>query len=100
MRSILFGIVALAMTSAAAVAQGSIPACPEQQQLEQVLGSNGDIMPEGCRNVNISVLESDGDRLCMVDLSGSGEGVVEQLREAAVDQRWWMRCQDVEEAMR
>ncbi|MCT7377308.1 hypothetical protein [Chelativorans salis] len=100
MRMTLLGIACIIAIPVAATAQESIPACQDQQQLEQVLGSNGDIMPEGCRNVNISVLESNGERLCLVDLSGSDEGIVEQLREAAVEQRWWIRCEDIEAAVR
>lgn len=101
MRTVFLGGVAgLLGMSAVAVAQEGIPACQEQQQLEQVLGSDGEIMPEGCRRMNISVLESDGERLCLVDLSGADEGIVERLQEVAVEQRWWVPCEDIGAAVR
>ncbi|WP_274423605.1 hypothetical protein [Chelativorans sp. YIM 93263] len=99
MRTIFFGVVGLVAMSAVASAQEQIPACQEQQQLEQVLASDGEIMPESCRQVSISVLENNGDRLCLVDLTGESEGFVEQLQEAAVEQRWWILCEEVEAAI-
>lgn len=100
MRTIFLAVAGFIAMAAAAMAQEGIPACQDQQKLEQVLGSDGEIMPEDCREATISVLEADGDRLCLVDLSGANEGIVGQIREAAVEQRWWMRCQDIEEALR
>ncbi|UUP19844.1 hypothetical protein [Nitratireductor thuwali] len=99
-RTILLAVVGFVAVPAAATAQEGIPACQDQQNLEQVLGSNGEIMPEDCREATISVLETDGDRLCLVDLSGESEGIVGEIRDVAVEQRWWMSCQDIEEAVR
>jgi hypothetical protein len=93
-----FGILLLA--TAAVGAQDAVIACQEQAQLEQVHASDGDIMPEGCRKVTVSVLEDDGERLCLVDFAGTGEGLVDQLREATVTERWWMRCEDLLQAAR
>ena len=79
----------------AEIGQETVTACPSQQGLEQVVGSNGQITPDDCRQVRISSLESNGERLCLVDLSGEDDGLVDQLREAATTERWWMRCEDL-----
>lgn len=93
--AILLPLVGILFWSAPAYAQHTIPACQSQQELEQVLASDGNIMPQGCRSVTISSLESEGQRLCLLDLSTVGDGVLEQLRDAAVNQQWWVRCEDL-----
>ena len=94
MTRILLGC-ALILAANTAMGQETVTACPSQQGLEQVIGSNGQITPDDCRQVRISSLESDGERLCLVDLSGEDDGLVDQLREAATTERWWMRCEDL-----
>jgi hypothetical protein len=91
---------AFSLSFAVAAAQEPIPACESQQELEQVLGSDGQITPDGCRNVTVSVLDIDGQRLCLLDLSAGGEGLVDRLREAAISERWWVRCDDLTAAVR
>lgn len=95
MRILFISIAALFMSFPAAVAQESIPMCESQQELEQVLGSSGQIMPDGCRNVAVSELEQDGQRLCLLDFSTGDEGFVDQLRDVAVSQQWWAACEDI-----
>lgn len=100
LRFIFTGFGLLIFGLAGASAQEPLIACQEQAELEQVHASNGDIVPEGCREVALSVLEDDGQRLCLVDFTGAGEGFIDQLREAAVTERWWMRCDDLLAAAR
>lgn len=90
--------LALLLTSVPAGAQESVPACQSQQELEQVVASDGRITPDGCRSLAITVLESDGQRLCLLDLSSDDEGIVDQLREAALPERWWVRCDELSQA--
>lgn len=98
LRTTLIAAAAICLGYPAANAQETIPACESQQELEQVLDSDGRIMPDGCRSVSLSVLDSDGQRLCLLDLSADGEGFVEQLRDAAISEQWWFRCEDLETA--
>lgn len=77
---------------AATADMSGVAVCEDQQGLEQVIGSNGDIMPDGCRRLTISVLEDGGERLCLLDFSSREEGFVDQLRDAAFSDRWWVRC--------
>jgi hypothetical protein len=100
----LVALAGFTLPAAAQDAAGAGPepliACQSQQALQQVIGSQGSIMPDGCRNVSISVLQSNGERLCLVDLSEGGEGVLDQLRDVAVNQEWWIRCDDLAAAAR
>lgn len=100
LRIISTGFGLLLLGTAGAGAQEPLIACQEQSELEQVQASNGDIMPDSCREVSVSVLEGDGERLCLVDFSGSEEGFIDQLREAALSERWWMNCEDLGAATR
>ena len=86
---------ASAQTPAFAQDQDVLSICATQQELEQVIASDGSIFPDGCRTATVSSLESDGEALCLLDLSSSGDGVFDQLRDAAVSQQWWVRCADL-----
>jgi hypothetical protein len=35
---------------------------------------------------------SDSGRLCVIDLSKAGEGVLNTLRDAALPEQWWVAC--------
>ena len=86
---------AQAPAQAQAQEQGVLTVCSSQQELEQVMSSNGSIVPDGCRTATVSSLTSDGEQLCLLDLSSSDSGVFDQLRDAAVSQQWWVRCEDL-----
>lgn len=94
-------IVAAALVPAVpALAQENFPACQSQRALEQILDSNGSYVPDECRNLSISVVEQDDRRLCVIDFSGVGEGVLGALRDAALPEQWWVRCDQLEESAR
>jgi hypothetical protein len=95
-----FVIVALFGLVPVGAAQQAIVACETQREIGQVIGSGGDITPQGCRKMTISVLESEGRQLCLIDFSGEGEGIVDQLRKAAVSEQWWVRCEELQAAAR
>lgn len=99
MRAALVLTAALCTGAPAAIAQDSIIACQNQQAIEQVFASDGAIVPGDCRSVEISTIESDGAHLCRLDLSADDEGIVTQLREVAVDEQWWVRCDDLGAAL-
>ena len=96
--STAFGMLLLG--TAVVGAEEAVMACQEQAQLEQVRASDGDILPEGCRDVSVSVLENGGDRLCLLDFTGAGDGLIDQLREAAVTERWRVDCRDLAASIR
>lgn len=99
-RCVGLAAAALAVALGPAVAQEPVAVCQEQSELEQVLGSGGDIKPDSCRGLTVSMLEQDGDRLCLLDFSETDGGFISQLREAAVVEAWWVRCEDLETALR
>ncbi len=98
-RSTVIALMLLGPALVAATAQEAVVACQSQQELEQVIASDGQILPDGCRNVSITPLDSDGERLCLMDFAEDGEGIVSQLREAAVNEEWWVRCSDLNPAV-
>lgn len=75
--------------------QAVFSVCESQQELEQVISSEGTILPDGCRTLTVSSLQSNGEELCLLDLSSSDNGVLDQIRDAAVSQQWWVRCADL-----
>lgn len=78
------------------VAQEPISACHSQQALEQTVKSGGQLMPEGCRNLAITSIDSDVGRLCVIDFSGGDQGILQKLRDAALPEQWWVRCEDLD----
>lgn len=80
--------------------QAAFSACESQQELEQVISSDGSILPDGCRTATVNSLESNGEDLCLIDLSSSDDGIIGQIQDAAVSQKWWVRCADLQAAHR
>jgi hypothetical protein len=81
--------------SAPVVAQTPLVACQSQQSLEQALISDGEIMPDDCRPVSIARLSSDGQELCLLDLSSDDSSLLDSLRDAAAPDQWWTLCSDL-----
>ena len=80
--------------------EGGFVACTNQQALEQVLETEGELMPEDCRAGDVATLESNGRRLCAIDLSAAGGNVIETLRDAATPTQWWIECDALTERLR
>ncbi|ESR22510.1 hypothetical protein [Lutibaculum baratangense] len=93
-------LLLVAIGTGHASAQEAFPACQSQQELEQVIGSDGQFMPDGCRNLTITAVETDGARLCVIDFATAGEGVLNTLRDAALPEQWWVRCDRLEAEVR
>jgi hypothetical protein len=100
LRTAFITVVLMAISGIAAHAQESLIARERQQELEQVLSSEGQIMPDGCRNISVAALVSDDQRLCLLDLSSDGEDLFDQLREAAISEQWWVLCEQLEASAR
>ena len=81
-------------------AQETLTGCQSQQSLEQVVSSDGKLMPDDCRMLKITPVETERGRLCVVDLSSSQDGVLQQLRDAAAAQQWWVRCDALGQTVR
>ncbi len=95
-------IVTLALLALPAAASAQTPsgliACQSQQELEQLLASDGDFMPDGCRNVAVTNLESEHGNICVIDFQpGANPGVLDRLTDAALPTQWWVSCADLSE---
>lgn len=75
----------------------SIAACPSQRDLEQVLGSGGRYMPDACRRLAVTPVETSGQRLCVLDFkSGAEPGLLDRLADATIPTQWWVDCRDLD----
>ncbi|MFN4088040.1 MAG: hypothetical protein ACK4QW_03210 [Alphaproteobacteria bacterium] len=83
-----------------AAAQETLTGCESQQSLEQVLSSDGALMPDDCRTLTVTAVDTDRGRLCVVDLSSGRDGVLQQLRDVAVAEQWWVRCDALGQTVR
>ncbi|WP_137388579.1 hypothetical protein [Rhodoligotrophos defluvii] len=90
---ILAGLMLL--PASGSLAQEQITACETQQALEQVIRSDGQLKPEGCRPLAITPVEVDAGRLCVLDFSGGDPGILQRLRDAALPEKWWVRCDEL-----
>ncbi|HMB10388.1 hypothetical protein [Saliniramus sp.] len=83
-----------------AAAQEAFMVCDEQRALEQAVASDGDFMPDGCRVMRLSTLDTDQGRFCVMEFDESDDpGLMDRLTDAALPDTWWMRCADLGEAM-
>ncbi|QKT02990.1 hypothetical protein HUS23_03780 [Ectothiorhodospiraceae bacterium 2226] len=87
-------IAGLAVNVGAAEPEGFM-VCESQQELEQLLQSDGQIVPDGCRFATVATVRSTAGTLCSFDLEPEDEGVWQQLRDAAVTTRWWTECDNL-----
>lgn len=91
----LAGVAAcVALLSGPAFAQSSLMACESQQSLEQSLQSDGGIMPDDYRPISVARLSTEGQELCLIDLSQSDGGIISSLRDVAAPDQWWVLCSD------
>ena len=93
-------VLALAVPLAAgpvgpALAQASLRACETQQELEQVLESRGEFMPDGCREISITAIDTPAGELCVLDFRAEDQGILGTITEAAVPTQWWVACAEL-----
>lgn len=80
------------LAATAGLAQSPMVICESQQSLEQTLGSDGSILPDDCRDATIAQLDSNGRALCLIDLSQQEGSLLDDLRDVATAQEWWVEC--------
>lgn len=89
----------LAQEQSPDMAPDAIVACPSQQELEQVIGSSGEVRSEECTTIDVSHLTGAGSELCLIDF-GLDQGFLGRLRDAAFPTQWWVRCDQLAAALR
>ena len=85
----------LAMSAAIAEAQNekTSTACPSQQELEQTLGSSGRFVPDTCRQLAITTVQTGKGDVCVLDFrAGKDPGILDRLADATVPTQWWVAC--------
>jgi hypothetical protein len=87
--ALVLGVIPLAN------AQESMIVCPSQQELEQVLQSDESFIPDDCRELTITRVDSPAGSLCVMDFRARDPGMLDQLTEAAVTTQWWVSCDDL-----
>ena len=86
----------IAASPALAQTDRSFPACPSQQTLEQVTGSQARFVPEDCRQLTITRVQSGAAELCVLNFGTDGDpGFLEQMKRAAVPHQWWVACENL-----
>jgi hypothetical protein len=78
-----------------AFSQQTVTACQAQQEIEQVIQSNGQIKPDGCRNLKISRIQVPAGELCLLDFEKRDPGIVGTITQAAAPTQWWIACADM-----
>ena len=98
LRLLLFAtwVAAAAVRPAFAEADRSFPACPTQQEIEQVIGSQGRFVPSDCRQLTITRIQSGTTEVCVLNFEPGGDpGFLDRLRQAAVPTQWWVPCDNL-----
>ena len=70
----------------------TVKACNNEQNLKQVLQSNGAYAPDGCRRVTVTRLDTPAGALCMMDFAPGKQGIIGEIRSAATTTQWWLPC--------
>jgi hypothetical protein len=86
---------ALSMMAPAAAQDASMTACESQQEMEQVIQSDGDLMPDGCRTLNVTSIDSGSGELCVLDFEAADPGVLDALQEQVTTTQWWVACAEL-----
>jgi hypothetical protein len=70
---VAFGLAFAAAGSSLAQTDRSFPACPSQQGVEQVVGSQGRFVPSDCRQLTITRVQSGTAELCVLNFEPGGD---------------------------
>ena len=73
----------------------SMTACESQQDMEQVIQSDGDLMPDDCGTLTITSVEADAGELCVLDFQAADPGVLDALQEEVTTTQWWIDCAEL-----
>lgn len=86
---------ALSAISPATGQETSMTACESQQEMEQVIQSDGDLMPDGCRTLTITSVDADTGELCVLDFEAADPGMLDALQEEVTTTQWWVDCAEL-----
>ena len=87
----LFLAAGLAPAVAAASGSKQLPVCPSQDKAEQIVQSQGQFMPEGCRTITVTEVDSPAGPICVLDFSQQ-QGIVGKIESFVETTQWWTAC--------
>lgn len=79
-------------------AASTLRACQSQQSLQQIIDSKGSLKPEDCRELTVTPVDTGNERLCVLSFSSAGSDILQKLRDAALPDQWWVRCDSLGQA--
>jgi hypothetical protein len=93
----LAAVLVVAATGIPAAAQVQTQVCENQQSMEQLMDSDGAMVPDDCRAAAITRFERDAGDVCVLDLSGAEGGVLDEVLAVARTDQWWIACDSLAE---
>ncbi len=63
--------------------------------MEQVIQSDGDLMPDGCRTLTITSMDADAGELCVLNFEAADPGLLDSLQEEVTTTQWWVDCAEL-----
>lgn len=93
-------VLALAAAVPSPAGAQSFQACQSEQSMRQVVESAGALKPDDCRTLTVTPVGSGERRLCALSFSDAGDDILQKLRDAALPDRWWVRCESLTGAVR
>jgi hypothetical protein len=99
LHELVIALALVAFTGAASAQTAppqSFPVCESQQELEQVLASDGQFMPDGCRTLSVTSLQSEYGPICVIDFEAAADpGLLDRLTDATMPTQWWVLCENL-----
>ncbi|MBN8903689.1 MAG: hypothetical protein BGO51_11095 [Rhodospirillales bacterium 69-11] len=89
--------LAVALVSGTASAEGTkqVKICPTRDKAAQIVQSHGNLMPDGCRTVTVTRVDSPAGPICQVNMQQDTKGVLNALRDAVTTDQWWTACDNL-----
>lgn len=70
-----------------------ISVCPSQEKAQQVAQGRGQAVPEGCRTVTVTRVDSLAEPICGVDFTQANQGgLLGAVTDAVSAPQWWTAC--------
>jgi len=70
--------------------------CPSRDKVENILQSDGKLMPDGCRTVTVTRVQSPAGSICSIDFGQDSQGILGTVRDAVTTTQWWTACSNLQ----
>lgn len=93
--TILLGLAVMTAGPASADGPVRISACPSRDKAEQIIQSNGNLKPEGCRIFTITRVDSSAGAMCALQFADHDSGIIGQITSTFETTQWWAPCNEL-----